>query len=130
MGGRFFGRAVETGAHRASLETVRSGAADLAAIDCVSLALFQQQDPQVLAGLRICGYTAQAPGLPLITSLQTPAPLLAALQTALHAAMETEALAEARTALLITGFETVEWPAYDAILAMEQASLRQGYAKL
>jgi ABC-type phosphate/phosphonate transport system substrate-binding protein len=128
--GAFFGQALHTGAHRASLEAVRSGAADIAAIDCVSLALFQRENRQVLEGLRICGYTALSPGLPLITSLQTAPALLSALQTTLHAAMEVDSLADARAALCITGFETVSLAAYDAIPAMEQAAFRQGYYKL
>jgi ABC-type phosphate/phosphonate transport system substrate-binding protein len=128
--GRFFGRALPTGAHRASLEAVRSGTADLAAIDCVSLALFQQENRQVLDGLRICGYTALAPGLPLVTSLQTPPALVAALQTALGDAMDAHGLADARTTLLIGGFETVALPAYNAIQAMEHAAYLQGYYQL
>jgi ABC-type phosphate/phosphonate transport system substrate-binding protein len=128
--GTFFAQTVQTGSHRASLEAVRSGAADIAAIDCVSLALFQRENRQVLEGLRICGYTALAPGLPLITSMQTAPALASALQAALGAAMEADSLAEARAALCIAGFETVSLAAYDAILAMEQAAFRQGYYKL
>ncbi|MBC7682504.1 MAG: PhnD/SsuA/transferrin family substrate-binding protein, partial [Ferruginibacter sp.] len=43
--GTFFGHAVVTGSHRASVETLRSGQVDLAAIDCVTLALLRRDHP-------------------------------------------------------------------------------------
>lgn len=50
--GRFFGSTVETGAHRRSLDLVRTGAADVAAVDCVTLALLRRDEPERVAGLR------------------------------------------------------------------------------
>jgi ABC-type phosphate/phosphonate transport system substrate-binding protein len=41
-GGRFFGKTMETGGHALSLAAVAAGEADVAAVDCVSYALFQR----------------------------------------------------------------------------------------
>ena len=47
---------------------VQSGAADVAAIDCVTYALATRHAPQLAAGLRVLQRTVSAPGLPLIAS--------------------------------------------------------------
>lgn len=103
----FFGATLLTGAHRASLQAVRSGAADIAAVDCVTVALVARHAPGLLDGLAILGSTPLAPGLPLITSGRTPAGELAALQRGLARAVADPALAAVRGALFIEGFEPV-----------------------
>lgn len=125
--GHFFGHAVATGSHRASLDSVRNAQADLAAIDCVTLALLQRDHPDAVYGVQVCGHTAPAPGLPLITSLQTPPDVLLALRQALHHAMHTEVLADARAALLIKDFAELPLGDYDAITQMEARANRAGY---
>lgn len=125
--GVFFGKAVVTGSHHASAESVRSGQADLAAIDCVTWALLQRDHPEMVRGLQVCGHTAPAPGLPLITSLQTSPEMLLALRQALHHAMHAKALAQARTALLIHDFAELPLADYDAITLMEVRANRAGY---
>jgi ABC-type phosphate/phosphonate transport system substrate-binding protein len=120
--GRFFGRTLWSGSHRASMAMVQGGYADIAAIDCVTLAGLQRHSPGALAGLQTIGHTASAPGLPLITSLATPPGELAALQRALAAACANPALAPAREALLIGGFETVPAAAWQVIDEMRRSS--------
>ena len=85
-GGTFFGDHRVTGSHRRSLAALRAGAADIAAIDCVSLAGLRRCEPELLRGLRVVGSTSLAPGLPLVTSAATTPDELAALRTALDAA--------------------------------------------
>ncbi|BDT66860.1 hypothetical protein os1_10250 [Comamonadaceae bacterium OS-1] len=125
--GHFFGNAVATGSHHASVESVRSGKADLAAIDCVTLALLQRDQPEAVRGVQVCGHTAPAPGLPLITSIETPRELLLALRQALQHAMRDPALADARAALLIQDFAEIPLADYDAITQMEARANRAGY---
>jgi ABC-type phosphate/phosphonate transport system substrate-binding protein len=103
--GAFFGRELVSGSHRQSLAAVRSGAADIAAIDCVSLAGFRRCEPELVRGLRSVGSTRSAPGLPLITSATTGAAELAAIRAALQDACADETAADARRALFIDGFE-------------------------
>jgi ABC-type phosphate/phosphonate transport system substrate-binding protein len=109
----FFRSIVWTGSHRQSLSALQNGTADLAAIDCVSLALFARDDPQALCGLSVVGETALTPGLPLITSRHTSAHMLDALREALD-----EIAREAKIAapLLIGGFSPASRRDYDVIL--------------
>ncbi len=128
--GWFFDRAVVSGAHRASVELVRSGQADLAAIDCISWALLQRDQPEAVRGLTVCGHTASAPGLPLITANRTPEHVLLALRQALHAAMADAGLAEARAALLIRDFAELPLGTYAEIPQMAQNAADYGYFRL
>lgn len=98
-GGRFFGRVEATGAHRASVGAVACGAADLAAIDCVSWRLARRFVPEA-AGLRVLFLTDPTPGLPLIAARGSD---VAPLRRALGAAVA-ELADAARSALGVRGF--------------------------
>jgi ABC-type phosphate/phosphonate transport system substrate-binding protein len=105
--GTFFADHLVCGSHRHSLAALQSGAADIAAIDCVSLAGFRRREPELLRGLRVVCSTASAPGLPLVTSATTSPAELTALRMALRAACSDPAAADAREALFIGGFQVV-----------------------
>jgi ABC-type phosphate/phosphonate transport system substrate-binding protein len=105
--GAFFATQLISGSHRGSLAALRSGAADIAAIDCVSLAGFRRHAPELLRGLRVVGSTAPAPGLPLVTAATTTPAELTALRSALHAACSDATAADAREALFIESFQIV-----------------------
>jgi ABC-type phosphate/phosphonate transport system substrate-binding protein len=130
VGGQFFARAMASGAHVDSLALVRSGQADIAAIDCISYAQFQRYQPEVVDGIRILGRTASAPGTPLITALGTPPALLALLRQSLHQAMADPALADTRAELLLGGFEAVDASAYTGMKDMDRQALALGLAQL
>ena len=68
--GRFFSSVLASGSHRASLDMVRDGHADVASIDCVTHGYLALHAPHALHGLRILARTAYMPGLPLIASLR------------------------------------------------------------
>jgi ABC-type phosphate/phosphonate transport system substrate-binding protein len=59
-------------AHRASIEAVANGLADLAAIDAVSFTLAQRHMPEI-SEIEIVGCTRPTPGLPLISALPAEA---------------------------------------------------------
>jgi ABC-type phosphate/phosphonate transport system substrate-binding protein len=63
-----FGSIVQTGAHLNSIDAVRSGKADIAAIDAITWRYFCRYDG--LQGLSVVGHTEQTPGLPFITSIK------------------------------------------------------------
>ena len=130
VGGQFFAKAVASGAHVDSLALVRSGQADIAAIDCISYAQFQRYQPEVVEGIRILGRTASAPGTPLVTALGTPPALLALLRQSLHRAMADPALAATRDAMLIGGFEVVETSAYAGMRAQDRRAEALGLLRL
>ncbi|WP_349363703.1 MAG: PhnD/SsuA/transferrin family substrate-binding protein [Roseitalea porphyridii] len=58
---------VWTGSHRASIRAVAAGGADIAAIDCVTWRIARDHEPAA-AEVRVVGWTAERPGLPLITN--------------------------------------------------------------
>nr|WP_315426472.1 PhnD/SsuA/transferrin family substrate-binding protein [uncultured Albidiferax sp.] len=128
--GRFFARAMASGAHIASLALVRSGAADIAAIDCISYAQFQRYQPEVLQGTRIVGRTASVPGTALVTALNTPPALLALLRQGLQQAMADPALAGTRASLLLGGFEAVPASAYQVLRDLDRQATALGLAQL
>lgn len=96
-----FGPTIVTGSHRASIDAVAGGQADIAAIDAVTAAVVARDDPTALRGLRDLARTPRAPNLPFVTARTTPPAVVAALREALHAAIVDPALAPARAALLL-----------------------------
>jgi ABC-type phosphate/phosphonate transport system substrate-binding protein len=69
--GRFFGRAIRTGSHEASMRLVAKGVADIAAIDSVTWRMSRQFDPGI-SGVRSIGTTEPTPGLPFIAAAGRP----------------------------------------------------------
>lgn len=128
--GRFFGGSVEAGYHLKAAEAVRDGLADIASIDCVSLAGFRRYLPDSVRGLRVLGETDDFVGLPLITSLQTDDATLALLRTALAATIADPANASTCDDLLLTGFEPLDYDAYGKHLAMRDGALALGCRNL
>lgn len=115
----FFHSIVWTHSHRLSLRALQTHTADIAAIDCVSLALFERYDPQLLSGLTVIGETALTPGLPLITSEKTSAETLAALRVALSQIAVQKDVAEP---LLIDGFSPASRRDYDVLLTASSSA--------
>lgn len=66
--GRFFGRAIHTGSHDASMRLVAEGAADIAAIDSVTWRMSRAFDPAT-QGLQSIGTSEPTPGLPFIVAM-------------------------------------------------------------
>lgn len=124
--GPFFGGIVWSGGHRRSLAVVRSGNADVAAIDAVTLALVQANAPAELQGLRILDWSRSVPALPYAATARASADLLARLRAGLHNAAQSTAASEARDALFIVGFVDIEDADYEPIVAMRQRSEASG----
>ncbi|MGO4743736.1 phosphate/phosphite/phosphonate ABC transporter substrate-binding protein [Serratia quinivorans] len=124
--GKFFSAAVASGAHYQSLRLIKNRQADIAAVDCVSLELLKRMQPQALAGLKIIGQTAGVPGLPLITSAQTPPEQLEILRAGARA-MLGEAVSDS---LLIGDFSLVPRSAYQKITELEQQAAAYGVTAL
>lgn len=128
--GRFFAATIESGSHRRSLDLVRTGAADIAAIDCISLALIERFEPEAVAGLTGIGWTPPAPGLPLVTSALTSRADLERLRLSVEEAVADPELAEARTALFISRFSRLDLADYARCTAMKRSAERLGYPAL
>jgi ABC-type phosphate/phosphonate transport system substrate-binding protein len=128
--GRFFGAVVETGAHRRSVCAVIAGHADLAAIDAVTLALLRDRYRAIDRRVRVLGWTAGSPGLPLITSARQSAATIAALRAALADVLADPVLAATRAALRLVGMTVLARNAYDVVPALERQARDAGYPEL
>ncbi|MET0358276.1 MAG: PhnD/SsuA/transferrin family substrate-binding protein [Pararhizobium sp.] len=126
-GGRFFGASLQTGSHAASIDAVREGAADIAAIDCVTYANILRFDPRRLAGIRVLGETMKGPGLPLITRLSAPDAEVALLRQVLDAAVADPALKTVRDQLGLVGFARLEDADYAPLAALADGARALGY---
>ena len=76
------------------------------------------------------GFTAAAPGLPLITSRLTTDAELVALRTALARAGVDPALAASRAVLRLDGFDVLNEDTYATITQMRVAAIETGYPEL
>jgi ABC-type phosphate/phosphonate transport system substrate-binding protein len=94
---------VETGSHRASLRAVAEGRADVAAIDCVCMALARANEPDAVSRLTIFAQTPLRPALPFITAAGRGEAEVAALRAALSDALTDSETVEARQALHLAG---------------------------
>jgi ABC-type phosphate/phosphonate transport system substrate-binding protein len=128
--GRFFSSVEETGGHLASVRAVAEGAADVAAIDCVSYAHIQHFHPELTARLRILDWTASSPGLPFVTARAGDASILPALRTALAEVQADPALEAVRDALLVTGIDFAVDEDYVEVRQLERGALEHGYPQL
>lgn len=127
-GGRFFADAVPTGSHLASLAAVNDGHADVAAIDCVTLAYAAHAQPALLAGIRQIGTTRAAPALPFIASRQADASLARRVRNALRGALRDDAGLRAR--LRLDDVLRATTADYLPIATMAQEARDWGYARL
>ncbi len=128
--GRFFSAVKASGGHAASLALIVSGAADVAAIDCVTHALLARHRPLALAGTRVLGRTASAPAPPYVTRAGAGDDLVLCLQAALRAALADPELEAARETLLLDGIEVLPAGAYLRIPAFARLAARYGYPAL
>lgn len=121
----FFAARLQTGAHYRSIDAVRQGHADMAAVDAVSWALWQRSQPALAAELQVFGQTEPYPGLPLITAQQTAPETVIALRQALQHVASDPALASLRAPLLIRGFAVTTAADYQRCLDMQEQAFAQ-----
>jgi len=124
----FFASVIETGGHLASLQALQDDRADVAAIDCVSLAFVLDQLPDLALGLVEIGTTRSAPGLPLIASKRVPAEGVDALADALADAVAHDRALANR--LKLDGFARRPLDDYARILEIEMDAVELGYPRL
>jgi ABC-type phosphate/phosphonate transport system substrate-binding protein len=129
-GAPFFSRVTVSGAHRRSALQVAAGEADVAALDCVSLAHCQRLDPDVTARLRVLAWTPSSPSLPLITAATSDEATIAALRAALGAVAADARLRAVRARLFLEGFDLQPDPGFGAVLELERRAVRAGFPEL
>jgi len=128
--GRFFASVAASGSHRQSATLLAAGAADVAALDCVSFAHLQRLDPQMTAALRVLAWTPPSPSLPLITAATTDDDSLRTLRACLAAVATDPELAAVRAELLLEGFDLAPASDYSTVLQLEREAAQAGYSTL
>jgi ABC-type phosphate/phosphonate transport system substrate-binding protein len=126
----FFRLVIETGGHPASLDRLLRGEGDVASIDCVTYAFWRYYRPQAAARVRILAETPVSPSIPFVTSVTTPAPIVAILRAALRAVATEPRYATARAGLRIIGLEEVPNAAYERLLDYAKEAAALGYPEL
>lgn len=128
--GRFFGSVSESGSHERSLEELRAGRADVAAIDCVTLALLRQHRPGATAGLRVIGWTRPAPAPPFVTDANTDDATVTRLRTALQETLQDPSSADTRRRLRLDAVAWMPRGSYQQIADLESEATARGYPRL
>ena len=126
--GAFFSSMKYSGSHAASLAMLRNGHADIAAIDCVTLAYVRQEHPVWLQGLTVLQYSARTPGLPFIASHALPQDWMIQLRGALLE--PDEDIAALMQVLHISGCAYRDDEDYAAALRLEREARDFGYTML
>ncbi len=107
---------VLSGGHLASIAMVRSGEADICAVDCVTYALAQRYRPSSVAGLVEVARSPKVPGLPYVTRAGD----VGKLRAALRQVFSDPAMRRHREALMIFGLSVLDVEDYDVILELEK----------
>ncbi len=111
---------VISGSHAKSIDLVRQGDADIAAIDCVSHALLGDVEPERLAGTCVIEQSPLAPGLPYITGAGMGPQEVRAMIEAINNAFADAELAPARKTLRLAGFKVVALSDYIRLMTKNQ----------
>jgi ABC-type phosphate/phosphonate transport system substrate-binding protein len=129
-GTRFFESVLFTGSHRRSVESVAAGEADVAAIDCVSLAHFERLYPSLMAQLRVLGWTRSTPSLPFITGSATSETTLQAVRSSLTRVLADRSLDRVRQRLFLDGVDLQPISGFGSVLRLEREAEELGYPVL
>jgi ABC-type phosphate/phosphonate transport system substrate-binding protein len=130
QGRPFFSRVIETGSHPGNLDRISRDEADATAVDCVTYAFWRRYRPQAAEQVRVLARTPPSPAIPFVTSVETPAEIVALLRDALARLGREPGYAAARVGLLITNIVDVPAAAYRQLLDYEREAAELGYAML
>ena len=128
--GLFFGSSMKTGSHLSSIEAVLTGQADVAAIDAVTWTLANQARPELRDSLQVFTKTPRYPGLPLITSINTPERAVNAIRTSLTSLCASEQHTSILAPLCIKGFAVTSYADYEVCMDMETSAIELGVFSL
>lgn len=126
--GRFFGAVRRTGSHLASLTALARGEADVAAIDCVTLAFVRDALPELAACVDVIDMTVGTPALPFVAARQVSCTQLQALRDALETARAADPVRAQR--LRLTGLALLDLQDYRSIPELEDEAVACGYPEL
>ena len=118
----FFATVSVSGSHRASVQMVSDGRADVAAIDCISLAHLGYCAPSTVTRLRVLSWTEPSPSPPFITARSTDDATVRALRAALLDLFTDPQLSAAREQLLLEGIDPRPDETFARVRTLERAA--------
>ncbi|MHA1528291.1 MAG: phosphate/phosphite/phosphonate ABC transporter substrate-binding protein [Alphaproteobacteria bacterium] len=128
--GQFFSGVKVSGSHIASLGMIRRRQADIAAIDCVTLALIQRHIDGAMRGVRILGATYRAPAPPYVVRASATADEIGKVRAAIVETFDDPSLADCRDTLLLKGVALATREDYWVLGAFQDHAGRLGYPVL
>ena len=128
--GQFFSDVKVSGSHLASLEMIRRREADVAAIDCVTMALFQRHLGGAARGVRVLGETYPAPAPPYVVRASAPADEIEKIRAALVETFDDPSLSDCRDILMLKGVTLANQEDYWMMSAFQHHAGRLGYPEL
>jgi ABC-type phosphate/phosphonate transport system substrate-binding protein len=128
--GRFFRSVRLSGSHRHSVEMVAADQADVAAIDCVSLAHIQRIDRATAARVRILCFSPRSPSLPFVTGRAASESTIRALRLSLVSVFADDALLPVRELLLLAGIDLAPDATLGRVRELERKAVRLQYRTL
>ena len=128
--GRFFSEVLTSGSHVASLDLLRAGKAEVAAIDSVTLTLLRQSRKGVFAGLKILGTSYRAPAPPYVVKASMPDGDVDKIRQAFSETFADPALADCRAELRLSGISLSRQEDYWVHEAFKDHAQRQGFPTL
>ena len=114
---------VVTGSHVESLERLRSGLADVTAVDRATYRLLERHRPDALAGTRVLIDGPLIPATPLITRIETPIGLQE-VRACVRRALDRPALADALALLGIDGLVPMHRADYRPVITLVEHAER------
>lgn len=126
-GGDFFAKLKISGSHEASLHMIRTGQADVAAIDSVVLSLIERYRPDDMQGFRVLGTTYRAPAPPFVVRAHTPAHDVERIRSALLETFVDPATAQSRRDMLLDGAIPATSDDYWIMNAFEDYATNRGF---
>jgi len=124
--GLFFSEIVISGSHAGSLDLVRRGNADIAAIDSITLALLRGHHPEMMKGLKVLGMTYAAPAPPYVVQASMAEDDVQRVRTALVQTFEAPDLAGYRAQLLLGGLTLCQREDYWVMEAFKDHASKHG----
>jgi ABC-type phosphate/phosphonate transport system substrate-binding protein len=128
--GRFFSSVKISGSHVASLDMIRAGQANIAAIDSVTLALLSKHQSNTMNGLKILGATYTAPAPPYVVRANLPEQDVKKITDALEETFEEPTIAGPRAQLLLTGLTRARQEDYWILEAYSDHATKHGFPSL
>lgn len=127
--GRFFSEVQHSGAHERSLDLIRLGHADVAAIDCITYGLLKQHRPDALEPTRVVHHTRALTAPPYVTGRATKTELIPVLLAAIQNAVEALSTDD-REHLGLLGVHSAQLSDYEGIGDLADEAARHDYDEL